>query len=87
MTLSPNGIDRRGFLASSAATLALAAHGARAQGAGRGRMLVANIVPEPQSLVAGVAISAPAMAISNNIFDALFEYDADFKPTPSLATG
>lgn len=87
MMLLPNGIDRRSFLASSAATFALGARGAFAQGTARGRTLVANIVPEPQSLVAGVAISAPAVAISNNIFDALFEYDADFKPTPSLATG
>ena len=84
------GIGRRGLIASSSAAAALGALGVRgafAQASQRGRTLVANIVPEPQSLVAGIAISAPAVAISNNIFDALFEYDADFKPKPALATG
>jgi peptide/nickel transport system substrate-binding protein len=37
-------------------------------------------------LGARIAISAPAVAISNNIFDPLFEYDADFRPQPALAT-
>jgi len=50
-----------------------------------GRTLVGNIVPEPQSLVAGISISAPAVCISSNIFDGLVEYDAAFKPVPSLA--
>src|SRR5437899_1468291 len=90
MTVFQNGIARRGLIASSsaAATLvALGQRGAFGQAAQRGRTLVANIVPEPQSLVGGIAISAPAVAISTNIFDALFEYDADFKPQPALATG
>lgn len=90
MTCAFYGIGRRGLIASSSAAAALGALGVRgafAQASQRGRTLVANIVPEPQSLVAGIAISAPAVAISNNIFDALFEYDADFKPKPALATG
>ena len=56
-----------------------------AQEAPGSRTLVANIVPEPQGLVGGIAISAPALAISSCIFDSLVEYDADFKPTPGLA--
>jgi peptide/nickel transport system substrate-binding protein len=88
MTFLPNGITRRGLIASAAASLTIpGVHSVSAQSGSRGRTLVANIVPEPQSLVGGVAISAPAVAISTNIFDALFEYDADFKPQPALATG
>lgn len=89
MTSFSYGITRRGLIASSSAASAFGAlgiRGALGQAAPRGRTLVANIVPEPQGLVGGIAISAPAVAISNNIFDALFEYDADFKPQPALAT-
>jgi peptide/nickel transport system substrate-binding protein len=89
MTSFSFGITRRGLIASSSAASAFGAlgiRGALGQAAPRGRTLVANIVPEPQGLVGGIAISAPAVAISNNIFDALFEYDADFKPQPALAT-
>jgi peptide/nickel transport system substrate-binding protein len=83
-------LGRRRLIASASVATAFSALAARssfAQGTQRGRTLVANIVPEPQSLVGGVAISAPAVAISTNIFDALFEYDAEFKPQPALATG
>lgn len=51
----------------------------------RGGTLVANIVPEPQNLVGGIAISAPAVAISANIFDTLVEYGPDLSLNPGLA--
>lgn len=44
MTLRPNGIDRRGVLASSAASRPLGAHGALAQGTSRGCKPIASIV-------------------------------------------
>lgn len=76
---------RRRLLLGSSAALAAGPLAIRRASAQPVRTLVANIVPEPQGLVGGIAISAPAVAISTNIFDSLFDYDADFKPTASLA--
>jgi len=88
MSHPSSGLSRRAFLLQSQWALAggigLPAL-SWAQEASDSRTLVANIVPEPQGLVGGIAISAPALAISSNIFDSLVEYDADFKPTPGLA--
>ena len=91
MTVEVSRLSRRAFLRQSQWALggtvgtAVLSPLTWAQETSGSRTLVANIVPEPQGLVGGIAISAPALAISSNIFDALVEYDADFKPTPSLA--
>ncbi|MES2188042.1 MAG: ABC transporter substrate-binding protein [Pseudomonadota bacterium] len=51
----------------------------------QGGTLVANVLPEPAGLVAGINISQPAVVISASIFDGLVRYDKDFKPQPQLA--
>ncbi|QHJ01733.1 ABC transporter substrate-binding protein [Xylophilus rhododendri] len=51
----------------------------------KGGTLVANVLPEPAGLVAGINISQPAVVISASIFDGLVRYDKDFKPQPQLA--
>ncbi|MEH2549812.1 peptide/nickel transport system substrate-binding protein [Bradyrhizobium sp. AZCC 2262] len=51
----------------------------------RGGTLVALLDPEPAGLVAGISISAPAVAVSANVFDGLVEYGDDFALRPSLA--
>lgn len=79
--------SRRGLILGSGALLAGGPLAVRRASAQAGRTLVANIVPEPQGLVGGIAISAPAVAISTNIFDSLFDYDGEFKPRPALALG
>jgi len=87
MSMAPSSFDRRSFLARTAALAAAGLGGAGAAWAddAGGHTLVANIVPEPQGLVGGIAISQPAVAISSCLFDALVEYDAEFKPRPALA--
>ncbi|MFG1207883.1 ABC transporter substrate-binding protein [Xanthobacter flavus] len=80
-------LSRRTLLAGAGASLLLPAAARRAGAApATGGTLVAVLDPEPAGLVAGLTISAPAVAVSANIFDGLVEYDEGFKLKPSLAT-
>lgn len=79
--------SRRRFLQLSVAGVLLpSAAAVAAEPVTRGGTLVACVVPEPSGLVAGLSISAPAVAISANIFDGLVTYeDVTYAPRPSLA--
>ncbi|MFG1280003.1 ABC transporter substrate-binding protein [Xanthobacter autotrophicus] len=88
-------LSRRSVLVqagAAGAALLLGAGGARAASGVSGATpqtggtLIAVLDPEPAGLIAGITISAPAVAVSSNLFDGLVEYDETFKPRPSLAT-
>ena len=94
-TFASLAVSRRSLLAGAGASLLLpatarfaAAQEAKAGPGGTpkaGGTLVAVLDPEPAGLVAGITISAPAVAVSSSIFDGLVEYDEGFKLRPSLA--
>ncbi|MGR7997208.1 ABC transporter substrate-binding protein [Xanthobacter sp. ZOL 2024] len=87
-------LSRRTLLSGAAATLlvpatarlgAAATTSSEAPAPKAGGTLVAVLDPEPAGLVAGITISAPAVAVSSNIFDGLVDYDEGFKLRPALA--
>jgi peptide/nickel transport system substrate-binding protein len=79
---------RRSVLAAGTAGFAAAtlSRGANAGDVAKpGGTLVVVLDPEPAGLVAGISISAPAVAVSSNIFDGLVFLDETFAPRPQLA--
>lgn len=81
-------VNRRTWLAGSAASVAWLAGGipvpAWAQGAGKALNIA--MFPEPNAVVAGAGSNGPALMVTGNIYDGLVRYDDKLEPQPNLAT-